>query len=147
MKKKVYKCFITLMLSLVFMLAINAQFFDQSIKAEELDEPVLPVEDMPYEHISRADCGLSISSGTATVTSNVKGESGTTSISVTVYLEYLVNGSWQTYTSWSHSDGINLTSSDSTSVSHGAYRVRMHVTASGSYGTESFDVDGNTAGY
>ena len=134
------------MVLLVFVLTLNGEFFGQSIKAEELDELVLPEDDMPYEHVLRANCGLSISSGTATVTSNVKGESGTTSISVTVYLENLVNGSWQTYTSWSHSDGIDLTSSDTTVVSHGAYRVKMHVTVSGSYGTESFDVDGNTAG-
>lgn len=146
MKRKIFKCCV-MMLVLIFVLMVNIPFLAQSIKAEELDEPVLPEDDMSYEHILRADCGLSISSGIATVTSNVNGKNGTTSISITIYLENLVNGSWQTYTSWSHSDGISLTSSDSTSVSHGAYRVKMHVTASGSYGTESFDVDGNTAGY
>ena len=78
----------------------------------------------------------------------VNGQTGTSSISLTVYLEKLVNGSWQPYTSWSHSGGIDLSNTDTTNVSHGAYRVWMSVTATApGYGSESFNVDGNTVGY
>ena len=115
-------------------------------RAEETDIDVEIDMDAPYEMLSYAICSVSISSGTATVNSSVSGKTGTTSTSVTVYLEKFVAGSWQPYTSWSHSGGKDQNNSDSTSVTSGAYRVWMSVTASGTGGTESFSVDGNTAG-
>ena len=120
-----------------------------SIYAEELEEPVDIEVDLPYEYVRMASCTLTISSsGTATVESSVTGNNITTSTSVTVYLEKLVNGSWQGYTSWTHSGGRVQDNTDSTSVAHGAYRVWMSVTATASgYGSESFNVDGNTVGY
>ena len=45
-----------------------------------------------------------------------------------------------------HSGGTVQGNTDSTNVSSGAYRVWMSVTASGTGGTESFNVNGNTAG-
>lgn len=116
-------------------------------KADELEEPEEQIIEDEYSTVSSAYCSLSISAGTATVTSSVCGKSGTTSISVTVYLEKLTGGMWHVYTSWSHSDVSDLSSSDSTSVSNGVYRVRMHVEASGDKGTDSFDVTGNTVEY
>ena len=70
-------------------------------------------------------------------------------ISFSFYLNYLekyINGSWQPYTSWSHSDATNVNSSDSISVSSGTYRVWMTVTTQGFLGCEEFDVNGNVAG-
>lgn len=116
-------------------------------KADELEEPEEQIIEDEYSTVSSAYCSLSISAGTATVTSSVCGKSGTTSISVTVYLEKLTGGMWHVYTSWSHSASSDLSSSDSTSVSNGVYRVRMHVEASGDKGTDSFDVTGNTVEY
>ena len=116
-------------------------------KADELDTPEEQIIENEYTTVSSAGCSLSISAGTATVTSSVCGKSGTTSISVTIYLEKLTGGMWHVYTSWSHSDVSDLSSSDSTSVSNGVYRVRMHVEASGDKGTDSFDVTGNTVEY
>lgn len=118
------------------------------VRAEELDEPVIIETDVPYENVSNACCALSITSGTASIRSEVYGEYGTTSTSVTVYLEELVNGSWQSYSSWSHSGSRNLDNTDYCyNLSHGAYRVWMSVYATGLGGSESFNVDGNTVGY
>lgn len=118
------------------------------VRAEEFDEPVIIETDVPYENVSNACCALSITSGTASIRSEVYGEYGTTSTSVTVYLEKLVNGSWQSYSSWSHSGGSNLDNTDYCyDLSHGAYRVWMSVSATGLGGSESFNVDGNTVGY
>lgn len=119
----------------------------EKINADELDEPVIIEIDEPYEYVNGASCTLTISSGTASVRSVVLGSLGTTSTSVTVYLEKLVNGSWQPYTSWSHDSGRNQDNTDSTNVAHGAYRVWMSVTASDGSGSETFNVDGNTMGY
>ena len=119
---------------------------DIKLSEDVLDEPIEEENEDPYENVSSARCYVSISSGIATVSSEVYGYSGTTSTSVTVYLEKFVAGSWQSYTSWSHNGGQNQSNSDSTSVTSGAYRVWMSVTASGTGGTESFNVDGNTAG-
>ena len=118
------------------------------ISADELDIPIEIDLDSPYVYAMCASCTLSISSGgTVSVRSLVDGYAGTTSISVTVYLEKLVNGSWQSYTSWSHNGGRSIDNTDSTTVTHGAYRVWMYVTAGNAYGSESFNVDGNTCGY
>jgi len=116
------------------------------IKAEDLDNPIEIIDENPFETVCCASCSLSISSGTATINTEINRINGTTLISATIYLEKLVNGSWQPYTSWSHSSGSDIISSDSTSVSSGAYRVWMHVSTSGSNGSESFDVNGNVAG-
>lgn len=116
-------------------------------RADELEYPIVDEEEDPYEYVNSSLCILSISSGTATVTSEVKGKPDTTSTSVTVYLDQLINGTWHRVTSWSHSGGQNQTNSDSTTVSHGTYKVWMSVTASDGNGSESFNVDGNTAGY
>lgn len=116
------------------------------VKAEELDTPVSIDQDSPYENVYAANCWLTIYSGQAYVSSKVEGYTGTSSTSVTVYLEKFVGGSWQSYMSWSHSGGRVQENTDTISVTSGAYRVWMSVTASGIGGSESFNVDGNTAG-
>lgn len=115
-------------------------------RADELDFPVEEDLEQPYTYVSCASCSLSISSGNATISYSIDGKSGTTSTSVTVYLEKLVYGTWNGYTSWSHSGGRNLSGSDSISLNSGTYRVRMSVSATGTDGSESFEVIGNTAG-
>ncbi|MBR5177822.1 MAG: hypothetical protein IKW90_03345 [Lachnospiraceae bacterium] len=115
--------------------------------ADELEYPVEEEGEDSYVYVSNPRCGLSISSGTATVTSAVTGKSGTTSTSITVYLDQLINGTWHRVTSWSHSGGRDQDNIDSTTVSHGTYKVWMSVTASDGNGSESFDMDGNTATY
>ncbi len=127
-------------------LAFSMMMSGAKASAEEIETDVTIDEDDPYVMVWNASCYLSISSGTATVSSSVMGKSGVTSISVTVYLEKFVAGSWQPYTSWSHNDSSSLDSTDYTSVSSGAYRVWMSVGATGTNGSESFDVNGNTAG-
>ena len=144
MKKKMV---IILTLSLVVSIMSFLSKGNLVAYADELDEPVEQEDDAPYIYVSDTSCHVSISSGTATVSSKVYGKSGTTSTSVTVHLEKLVNGSWESYTSWYHSGGMNQENTDSTNVSHGAYRVWMSVTASDGNGSESFNVDGNTVGY
>ncbi|MCR5206579.1 MAG: hypothetical protein K6E47_16240 [Lachnospiraceae bacterium] len=142
--KKYFLIICVCILSILFVsLGMNP---DIKLSADELDEPIEEENEDPFENVSSARCYASISSGIATVSSEVYGYSGTTSTSVTVYLEKFVAGSWQSYTSWSHNGGQNQSNSDSTSVTSGAYRVWMSVTASGTGGTESFNVDGNTAG-
>ena len=42
---------------------------------------------------------------------------------------------------------MNIDTTDSIAVSHGVYRVRMSVSATGLGGNESFNVNGNTVGY
>ena len=116
-------------------------------RADELEYPVDDEEEEPYVYVKSSGCDLSISSGTATVTSEVYGKSGTTSTSITVYLDQLINGTWHRVTSWSHSGGKDQDNTDSTTVSHGTYKVWMSVTASDGNGSESFNVDGNTVGY
>ena len=115
--------------------------------AEELETPVEDEDIDQYEYINNAYCSISISSGSATVSSEVYGYNSTTSTCITVYLDQLINGTWHRVTSWSHSGGQNQTNSDSTTVSHGTYKVWMSVTASDGNGSESFNVDGNTATY
>lgn len=115
-------------------------------RAEELDRPEDEIIIESYETIRKAACYLSISSGTATVSAEVYGKNGTFYIFITVHLEKLVNGSWQPYCSWNHSGGTDVTSSDSISVTSGTYRVWISVSASGTGGNDSFNVDGNVAG-
>ena len=115
-------------------------------RADELDIPINEDPEQPFTYVSLASCDLSISSGNATISYSIDGKSGTTSTSVTVYLEKLVYGSWNGYTSWSHSGGRNLSGTDSISLNSGTYRVRMYVSATGTDGSESFEVIGNTAG-
>ncbi len=119
---------------------------DVLIKASGTDESKQILENNRFTYVDYASCSLSITSGTAKIHSVVGGASGTTSTSVTVYLEKLVSGTWQPYTSWSHSGGRNQDNTDSISVTSGAYRVWISVTASGTGGSESFNVDGNVAG-
>ncbi len=128
------------------LLPISRLMPETKISAEEIETDVIIDEDEPYALVRSASCYLSISSGTATVSSSVPGQNGVTSTSLTVYLEKFVAGSWQPYMSWYHSGGREQNNTDSTSVTSGAYRVKMSVTASGTDGTESFDVNGNTAG-
>jgi hypothetical protein len=116
-------------------------------KAEELDTPAVGEFELPYQTIRSATCDLSISSGTASVSTVINGKSGTTSISATVYLEILEGGMWHVYISWPHSGGTDIDTTDSIAVSHGVYRVRMSVSATGSNGNDSFSVNGNTVGY
>ena len=112
-----------------------------------MDDDIIIEIDNPYLMVDNASCSVSISSRTAYVYSLVEGDSGTTSTSITVYLEKLVNGSWQLYTSWTHNGGKYQDNTDTATVSYGAYRVWMSVSASGTGGNESFNVNGNTAGY
>ena len=133
-------------LSFVLMVMIISVQVPTAIRAEELDRPEDEIIIESYETVRRATCYLSISSGTATASAEVNGENGTFNISITVHLEKLVNGSWQPYCSWNHSGGTDVTSTDSVNVTSGAYRVWMSVTASGTGGNDSFNVDGNVAG-
>lgn len=142
--KKLFMTVTTVVLAIVIF--ISGTNLGIEAYADELDLPVEQEDDDPYVYVRDSSCHVSISSGIATVTSVVTGKAGTTSTSVTVYLEKFVAGSWQPYTSWSHSSGKDQSNSDSTSVTSGAYRVWMSVTASGTGGSESFNVDGNTAG-
>ena len=133
-----------LLICFLFIFCISQPSF--KVSADDLDEPVVLEDDFPYQYVGIAGCSLSISSGTATVTSVVSGNSGTTSISITVYLERYYNGEWHYYMSWSH-NGVEQNNLDSTSVVGGIYRVWMSVTATSGGNTESFNVDGNIAGY
>ena len=147
MKKKMVRP-IAILLSCLLMLLLLQPCF--CINADELDEPVEPEDDFPYVYVDDANCTLYISSGTAYVTSYFMEQSGAgvSSSSVTVYLEKYIGDSWQTYTSWYHSGGASQNNSDSTSVSHGIYRVRMSVSvATNNGGRESFDVGGNMVMY
>ena len=141
---KMFKTFVFLSVFL-FLIVIGKEnckiFADEIGYNNEMDD------EEPFEYVSQVYCTLSISNGTASVYSKVSGFENTTSIGVTVYLEKLVNGSWQLYTSWTHSGGNSVENNDSTSVTHGAYRIWMSVTASDGNGSESFNVNGNTAGY
>ena len=144
MKIKVIKKIVILCCMLVaFMLKPSISIF-----ADELDVPVEIEVDSPYLYVGTASCMLSISSGTATVSYNIYGNSTTAYTSASLYLEKFVNGSWQPYYSWAHNGGTDLYGSDSTSVLPGLYRVWMSVTAYGAGGgVESFNVDGNMSGY
>ena len=140
-----------LIMPIVVLLAVAMITFELQpnviTSADELEYPVDDEGEEPYVYVSSYRCNLSISSGRATVTSEVKGKSSTTSTSLTVYLDQLINGTWHRVTSWSHSGGKDQSNSDSTTVSHGTYKVWMSVTASDGNGSESFDVDGDTATY
>ena len=141
--RNIIRLVVTIVYVAVFMVILKPSL----LKADELDTPEEQIIEDVYTTVSSAYCSLSISSGTASATAVVYGKSGTTSISVTVNLEKLTGGMWHVYTSWSKSTSSDLSSSDSTSVSNGVYRVRMHVEASGDKGTDSFDVTGNTVEY
>ena len=97
---------------------------DSTIKADDLEEPVQTEDDLTYEFVDTAWCSLSITSGSASVTSAVEGNSKATSISITVYLERFNNLNWNDTMSWSHS-GTSQYNIDSTNVISGIYRVRM----------------------
>lgn len=106
----------------------------------------IKADDLRHEYVKNAECSISITSGTATVLSTVKGKTGTTAINITVYVDSYYNGEWNYYMSWTHS-GVDQNNNDSIPVIVGIYRVRMHVTATSGGNTESFDVNGNTAIY
>ena len=140
-----------ILLPVVALLAFSLFSFEMkpnvNTKADELEYPADDEGEDPYAYVNSSKCVLSISAGTATVKSEVYGKSGTTSTSITVYLDQLINGTWHRVTSWSHSGGKDQDNTDSTTVSHGTYKVWMSVTASDGNGSESFDVNGNTASY
>ena len=140
-----------MLLPIVALLAVSMITFELKpnviTSADELEYPVDDEGEEPYIYVKSSGCDLYISLGTATVKSEVKGKSGTTSTSITVYLDQLINGTWHRVTSWSHSGGKDQDNTDSTTVSHGTYKVWMSVTASDGNGSESFDVNGNTASY
>ena len=129
MKRKIWKS-VALLICLI--MAFSMLETAERIKAE----------DLRYAYVKEAECSISITSGTATVLSKVKGETGTTAINITVYVESYYNGEWNYYTSWTHS-GVNQNNTDSTSVTTGIYRVWMSVSATSGGNTESFNVDGN----
>lgn len=128
----------------IFMIYTNI-----SVSGNEIEEPIEIEEDQPYIVVDDAFCNLSISSsGCASISYNVKGKFENTTSSITVYLEKLVSGSWQSYASWNHIGGKKLQGTDTTGVSHGTYRVWMSVYAEApGFGAESFNVDGNTVVY
>ena len=128
------------------MLTMSLSMSEKKARADEIETDVIIDEEEPYVLVRSASCYVSISSGTATVSSDVSGKNGVYSTSLTVYLEKNVSGSWQPYMSWSHSGGRTQENTDTTSVSSGTYRVRMSVSATGTDGSESFEVIGNTAG-
>ncbi len=145
MKKRLLKkiCLLVGTVLIAFTILIPSKSY-----AEELDvEPEIEI-DLPYELVSDAYCTLSISSGNATISSSVSGKYGTTSTSITVYLEKLVYGTWQSFTSWTHNGGRNQNNTDTAYLGSGVFRVWMSVTATNSNGSsESFNVDGNVAGH
>lgn len=143
MKKNIVRKTIIFLCCIIILSVSN-----QIIHAEELERPIEDEWDDPYQFVQDTACSLSVVNGTATIHSLVNGNLSTISTSVTVYLEKLVSGSWEPYTSWSHSGGRNLDNTDYCyNLSHGAYRVWMSVSATGLSGNESFNVDGNTVGY
>lgn len=133
MKRKVQNSVAVLVCLIMFFSILPSM---RRIKADELR----------YQYVSDATCSISITSGTATVVSKVKGRSGTTSISVIVYLESYYDGEWHSYNYWTYS-GVNQNNSDTTTVGAGIYRVRMSVTATSGGNSESFNVDGNMTWY
>ena len=133
MKRKVQKAVAVLVCLIMFFSILPSV---KRIKADELR----------YQYVSDATCSISITSGTATVVSKVKGRSGTSSISVIVYLESYYDGEWHSYNYWTYS-GVNQNNTDSTSVTAGIYRVWMSVSATSGGNTESFNVDGNMTWY
>lgn len=106
----------------------------------------IKADDLRYEYVKKAECSISITSGTATVLSKVNGEIGTNAINITVYVDSYYNGEWHSYNYWTHS-GVNQNNSDTTMVGAGIYRVRMSVTATSGGNSESFNVDGNMTWY
>lgn len=82
MKRKVQKS-VAVLVSLIMFFSILPSV--KRIKADELR----------YQYVSDATCSISITSGTATVVSNVYGKNGTTATSVTVYLERFNNLKWK----------------------------------------------------
>ena len=134
MKRKVQKSVAVLVCLIMFFSILPSV---KRIKADELR----------YQYVSDATCSISITSGTATVGSNVYGINGTTSTSVTVYLESYYNGEWHSYSSWTHTGGKKQENVDTTNVGIGIYRVWMSVTATSGGNTEMFDVYGNITVY
>jgi len=133
MKRKMQKSVAVLVCLIMFFSVLPSV---RRIKADELR----------YQYVSDATCSISITSGTATVVSKVKGRSGTTSISVIVYLESYYDGEWHSYNYWTYS-GVNQNNSDTTTVGAGIYRVWMSVSAISGGNTETFNVDGNMTWY
>ena len=108
MKRKMWKSVVVLVCMIMFFPILES---GKEIKAEELR----------YQYVNDAECSISITSVTATITSNVYGKSGTTSTSVTVYLESYYNGEWHSYNSWTHTGGKNQENTDTTTVGVGIY--------------------------
>lgn len=134
MKRKMRKSVALLVCMIMFFSILES---GKGIKAEELR----------YQYVNDATCSISINSGTATIVSNVYGKNGTTSTSVTVYLESYYNGEWHSYNSWTHNGGKKQENVDTTTVGIGIYRVWMSVTAISGGNSESFNVDGNMTWY
>lgn len=87
-------------------------------------------EIMPcYDYTKSVYADLSISeSGTATATSKITGYPGTTTrVYITMYLERIKDGEWETVESWSDSAAsYRLTLEENVNVSKGyTYRVRV----------------------
>ena len=91
------------------MLTMSLSMSEKKARADEIETDVIIDEEEPYVLVRSASCYVSISSGTATVSSDISGKNGVYSTSLTVYLEKYVSGSWQPYMSWSHSGGRILT--------------------------------------
>jgi len=137
------KRLVSLMVLLIGVMTLSLYQPNAPVSAGEENDDI--EMDLRYDNFFNVNCSVSISSGNATVRSKVDGKQSVISTSITVYLEYYSNDSWQTYTSWSHNGGQSQDNTDNTNVSHGLYRVRMLVTASlTGGGSDSFEVQGNT---
>lgn len=100
------------------------------VSATNQDEKMSGTETR-YQYIERISVGLSITNGTAKVTTEVKDIDGdTTSLSCTATLQRKMGDSWKKVRSWSKSTQSNtLYLSKSKNVSKGKYRVKSVVKA------------------
>lgn len=79
-----------------------------------------------YTNINQANATLSISSGTANVTTYIAGTAKVTKVTVYAYLQQYTGGTWKTVSSWSQSANSSSTTLQKTvSISSGyTYRVQ-----------------------
>lgn len=122
------QCKVLTLICLVTVLALGSPLaaLEQSVPEDAVETLINPSPMFVY--INRISTSLSISSsGVATVTGSLTGYQGVTDeVWIFLYLERLVNGTWQTYDSWSQTfytyRGVLQ---DTCSVAHGYYyRVR-----------------------
>ena len=97
-----------------------------SAMVEEIGE--LTGSELKYTNTERVAADISVRSGNATCSTEVKGKTGTTKITVSMELQRKVKGSWVTFRSWSSSKNARtFTLTKSETVSRGTYRVKSVV--------------------